>query len=246
MLFFIDETWQDIGAHRVGALGAVCISLHRYNDFCRDVYAIKRNVLGATELSDSEFHGGTCLSKAAFKREALHGDSYWLDATRQLFDALRRHRARTFAVWTLNASLLDLRNPNSTALSKPYKKLLFDFRVFMRNEASNRLGLLNFDERDHREDEASACAVSNFLVRTSLGSTSNRWDRHFITIPSFTATAISPGLQAADVVAHLVAHLADPRVRPELQPYLDRVIERRYEYEHGAQHKTARCIRQVL
>jgi hypothetical protein len=247
LLFFIDETWQDVGAHRVGVLGAVGIPLHRYNAFCRDVYKIKKEILGATELTDSELHGCTCLAKAAFKREALHGDSYWLAATRRLFDVMKAHRARTFAIWTRNTALLDLRNPNSTELGKPYRQLLFDLRAYMRNEAPNHLATLNFDERAHREDEATARAVSNFLIRTSAASY-NRWDRNFITIPSFTATSISPGLQAADIVAHLSAHLSDPSVRPELKPYIDQVIERRYEFERTSTKRTTRvrCIRQVL
>jgi hypothetical protein len=107
----------------------------------------------------------------------MHGDSYWLKAADELFRILKRHRARTFAIWTRNPALLDLRNPTSTALSKPYRQLLYDLRAFMQNEAPGQLGSLNFDERAHREDEATARAVSNFLVRTS-GRRHNRWDRH--------------------------------------------------------------------
>lgn len=238
----IDETWQTVGAGQVGALGAVAIPASRYNAFCQAVFGIKATVLGATEMTDSEIKGQTCFTKAAFKRQALHGDSYWLEAADQLFDALRRHRARTFAIWTRNQALLDLRNPHSTALSKPYRQLLFDLRAYMRNEAGRRLGTLNFDERAHREDEATARAVSNFLVRTS--SNTNRWDRHFLTIPSFTASSISPGLQAADVVSYLVAHRSDRTARPELGPYIARVVERRYEYDRGA--KRVGCLREVV
>jgi len=243
MLFFVDETWQTVGTNQVGALGAVAIPTARYNAFCREVFAIKSQVLGAAELTDSEFKGQNCFSKAAFKRQVLHGDSYWLEASVQLFAALKRHKARTFAIWTRNHALLDLRNPNSTALSKPYKQLLFDLRAFMQKEAKDQLGTLNFDERAHREDEATARAVSNFLIRTS-GGKYNRWDRHFLTIPSFTASSISPGLQAADVVSYLAAHAADKTARPELKPFVQLMIGRRYEYNRG---KTrVRCIRQVL
>jgi len=80
MLWFIDETWQDVGTQRVGALGAVAISDAAYNSFCREVYAIKATVLGAQELTDSEFKAQDCFAKAAFKRQRLHGSS-----------AVRRH-----------------------------------------------------------------------------------------------------------------------------------------------------------
>lgn len=243
MLFFVDETWQKVAGVPVGALGAVVIQQSLYNRFCRDVYGIKKSVLGAAEFTESEIKGQTCFAKAAFKRQAARGDSYWLRAADQLFAALDRYHAKVFTIWTGNPTLMTLRNPHSTALSKPYKQLLFDFRAFMHNEAAGRLATINFDQREHRDDEATARAVSNFLIRTS-GRTTNRWDRYFITIPSFTASSISPGLQAADVVSYLGAHQSDRSARPELGPYLDRVVDLRYEYQRGR--KRVRCTRQVL
>jgi hypothetical protein len=41
--------------------------------------------------------------------------------------------------------------------------------------------------------------------------------------PHFTVSAVSPGLQAADLIAYLAAHRHDPTVRPELVPYWERV-----------------------
>jgi hypothetical protein len=207
--------------------------------------------LGATEFTDSELKGQTCFAKSAFKRQSAHGDSYWYQAANELFDALDKHGASVFVIWTRNASLLTLRNPHSTLLSKPYKQLLFDLRAYMKFEASGRLGTINFDQREHRDDEATARAVSNFLVRTS-GPGWNRWDRHFLTIPSFTASSISPGLQAADMVAYLGAHQSNAAARPELAPFARRLLSLRYEYERPGRRsgrevtKRVRCIRQVL
>lgn len=251
MLFFVDETWQRLAGEDVGALGAVGIPQASYNRFCRAVYAIKKEVLGASEFTDSELKGQTCFARSVFKRQLLHGDSHWHKAATEMFDALERHGARTFVVWTKNASLLTLRNPHSTLLSKPYKQLLFDLRAFMKNEADGRLGTINFDQREHRDDEATARAVSNFLIRTS-GPRWNRWDSHFLTIPSFTASSISPGLQAADMVAYLGAHRSNPGSRPELLPFADRLLALRYQYEREAIRsgrpvtQRVRCVRQVL
>jgi hypothetical protein len=36
VLFFIDETWQEIGGQEVAALGGVAIPQHGYNAFCRE------------------------------------------------------------------------------------------------------------------------------------------------------------------------------------------------------------------
>lgn len=242
MLIFVDETWQTVGGTPVGALGAVAIPTKRYNAFCREVYAVKASVLGASEVTDSEIKGQNCFAKSAFKRDLLHGDSYWLEAARQILRVIQKYDGRTFGIWTHNPTLLDLRNPASTSLSKPYKQLLFDLRAFMRNEAKGELGALNFDERQHREDEATARAVSNYLIRTR-GSGSDSWDRHFLVIPSFTASSISPGLQAADLVSYLTAQVSDSSERPELEPFVETLKGLRYEFVSA--NRTRRCLRKV-
>ena len=239
MLFFVDESWQTIGNNNVGALGAIGIPASNYNAFARAFYRLKREVLGANELSESEIKGQTAFTKAAFKRQELHGDSYWLEAIDRLFRLLTGHGARTFGVWTVNTDYVSLRGGvHVAALSEPYKQLLFDFRAFMSREAPDRLGSINFDQRAVKEDEFTACALQNYLVRTGGG-----WGAHFLQIPNFTVSSVSPGLQSADVVAHLVAHSVDPRVRPELTPFLEQVRALRYGWEVGS--RTLKTVRRV-
>lgn len=238
MLFFIDDSWQTIDGHPVGALGGVVIAAERYNDFCSAFYGIKKDVLGAQELSDSEIKGQAAFAKSAFKRQDLHGDSHWLKVIDKLFNCLARFNAKAFAIFTTDPTLLTLRNPSSTELSKPYKQMLFDFRAYMQNEAPDRLATLNFDLRGVREDEAAARAIQNFLVRTRGG-----WRDHFIQVPSFTVSSVSPGLQVADVVAYLAAHQFSATARSELQPYKARLWGLRYEFD-GADRR-CRTIRRV-
>jgi hypothetical protein len=114
----------------------------------------------------------------------------------------------------------------------------------MRRDGRGSLGALNFDERSLREDEATARAVTNFLVRTRAPA-QERWERYFLAVPSFTASTISPGLQAADVISYLGAHRCDRTARPELAPYDQRMVNLRYEYKRGAARRRIRCVRQV-
>jgi hypothetical protein len=200
LLFFIDETWQTIAGKRVGALGAIAISQDQYNPFCAAFYRMKKDILGADELTKSEVKGTHCFSKSSFKAAAMTGSSYWLETADRLLALLALYQARTFVIWSTNPESLTLRQPSTTALSKPYKQMLFDFRALMEREAPGRLGSLSFDLRGTREDEATACTLQNYMVRTKGG-----WADHFICIPSFTVSSVSPGLQAADVVAHLGA-----------------------------------------
>jgi len=242
VLFFVDESWQEIGGQRIGALGAIAVSQDQYNAFCAALYRMKKDLLGAEELSHSEIKGQRCFSKAAFKSQALNGSSEMLDAADGLLEILATFRVRTFVIWTTNPDLLTLRQPHTTALSEPYKQLLFDFRALMENEAPGRLGSLNFDLRGTREDEATACTLQNYMVRTRGG-----WDRHFVCIPNFTVSAISPGLQAADMVAYLGARLRDRNARPELQPFVARMRGLAYQFTKpglsGRRVTTARRVR---
>jgi hypothetical protein len=239
MLFFVDESWQTIGTQDVGSLGAMALPQIAYNRFCREFFGMKRRILGAQELRDSEIRGQHAFSKSAFKRQELHSDSHWLAAIDALFRLLQRYDARTFVIWTKNPEYSTLRTSLTTNLSKPYKQLLFDFRAFMEREGRGRLGSLNFDQRGLREDAAVGTAVANFLVRTNAG-----WDKYFVQIPNFTVSAVSPGLQAADVVAHLGAHLADPRVRPELGAYVGLMKDLRYEFSRPQ--RRVRCTREIV
>jgi len=227
MLFFIDETWQEIAGHQVAALGGVAIRQKSYNGFCREVFAMKKNVLGAVELRDAELKGKKCFANRAFRRRA-EDRSKLLDAADELFDILEKYDARTFVIWTIDPTLISLRSAQTNELSKAYKGLLYDFRALMRGAAANRLGSLNFDQRDLGSDEAAACALQNFLVRTR-----GDWERHLLIVPSFTVSAVSPGLQAADLVAYLGAHEAHPLARPELDPYLERLRSLQWAWLHG-------------
>lgn len=221
------------------SVGGVAIPEPEYNRFCREVFAIKRDELGATELSDCELKGNSCFARAAFRRRyGDKGHSSLLDATDKTFAALKRRKGKVFLIWTTDPALSLLRNPNSAELSKPYKQLLFDMRALMRNDARDRRGALTFDQRHHSDDAAAACAISNYLFKTG-----GDWSSRFTQVPNFTASSISPGLQAADLVVYLGPHLADESQRPELAPYIEQIKALRYEFRRGR--RLAKTIRRV-
>lgn len=216
MLYFVDETWQSVDGKEVGALAAVAIPRARYNAFCREVWQIKHNVLGAEELSECEIKGTSCFAKSAFRRLEKRGHSTLLQAADETFAAIEKYRGATFAVWTTHEEWMLLRNEQSTALSPPYRALLRDFMKHKQviAKGQGRQGLLFFDNRGFKEDLSAACAVQNFISRVGM-----EWRNHFMQVPHFTPSAVSPGIQAADLVAYLAAHRHDPDFRPVLKPY---------------------------
>ena len=238
MLFFVDESWQTISGREIGALGGVGIPERRYNDFCREVFAFKRDVLGAKELSDCELKGSSCFAKSAFRHKESNGFSKLLDSADKMFKALDRYGAKVFAIWTSDPEMSLLKNAKTTAVSTPYKQLLFDMRAYIRNEAASRRGSINFDQRHATDDQATACAISNYLFKTR-----GDWSSRFVQIPNFTVSAVSPGLQAADLMIYLAPHLADPSHRPELVPYVEAMKNRRYVFRSGK--RNAKTVRRV-
>lgn len=238
MLYFVDETWQKVNGRDVGALAAVAIPRTRYNAFCREIWQIKHNVLGAEELNECEIKGTSCFAKAAFRYRESNGYSNLLQAAEEAFAAIAKYKGSVFAVWTTHEEWMLLRNPQSTALSPPYKVLLREFMKHKQAYAkgAGRQGLLFFDNRGFKEDLSAACAVQNFISRVGL-----EWPRHFMQIPHFTPSAVSPGIQAADLVAYLAAHQHDPEHRPELQPFWEVVEEHAFENPLNGQ-KACRLI----
>lgn len=75
----------------------------------------------------------------------------------------------------------------------------------------------------------AACAIANYLARPKA----SRWiSSYLLQVPHYTHSAVSPGLQAADLVAYLAARQVDTSVRPELKPWWDRFNELAW-YQHG-------------
>lgn len=231
MLFFVDESFQEVAGRRVGALGAVAIPTEAYNHFCNVVYRAKRDLLGATELLHKELKGNTSLAKAQFRREALSGDSPLLNCVTRLIEALVECEATVFGLWTARPELLVLHEVTSTTqLTVPYIKLLHYFAhvVRFRTPAGTR-GSLYLDQVGPAQDLHAACLISNYLSRPR----GNAWLRaHMLQVPHYTHSAVSPGLQAADLVAYLMAQQSDVDERPELKPFWDGFNSLAW-YQHG-------------
>jgi hypothetical protein len=193
MLFFIDESWQTVGGHEIGAL-----------------------------------------------RLETTGHSRLLESADKMLKAIKRHQGKVFLIWTSHSTYSLLNNPHPEELSEPYRQLLLDMRALMRKQSPRTRGALTFDQRHQREDEATACAISNYFFRAR-----GDWDKRFIQVPTFASSAISPGLQAADLVVYLGPHLADHDQRPELAPYIQEIQSLRFEYRRGRQQRLNTSIRRI-
>lgn len=231
MLFFVDESFQTVGGRKVGALGAVALPDDRYNHFCGWVFKTKRDTLGASELLDCELKGNNCFSKAAFTHQSQASTaSALLTSVESVLGGLKKDRAVVFAIWTDQPELLSLRNTTSTQLTQPYVDLLGTFAHFVQVQKTKERGAIYLDQLGHREDKHAACVLQNYIAR----SDSRMFlQRNLLQVPHYTHSAVSPGLQVADLVAYLAAQQADPDHRPELRGWWDKFAALS-GYEHGA------------
>jgi hypothetical protein len=231
VLFFVDESFQTVGGRKVGALGAVAFPDNRYNHFCGWVFKTKRDVLGATELLDCEMKGNDCFAKAAFTHQAqASSPSALLTSVDSVLAGLRSDGAVVFAVWTDQPELLTLRKAASTQLTKPYVDLLGTFAHFVQIQKTKERGSIFLDQLGHREDKHAACVLQNYIARSDQRIF---LQRNLIQVPHYTHSAVSPGLQVADLVAYLAAQQAAPQHRPELGVWWAKFAALG-RYEHGA------------
>lgn len=103
------------------------------------------------------------------------------------------------------------------------------FAHLVRFKSRGHLGALFLDQLGHAEDMHAACTISNYLSRPK----GSAWLRSYLLqVPHYTHSAVSPGLQAADLVAYLMAQQANSDQRPELKPWWDRFNALAW-YQHG-------------
>lgn len=162
---------------------------------------------------------GAARGLAQHSHVCTHSGVALFDTSGPTIRLIAKYGGCAFAVWTIHEEWLFLRNPNPETASPIYVELLKDLRRCMRRcEGTRRQGLLFFDNRGRSEDVSAASAIQNFIARNNRD-----WARRFMQTPHFTVSAVSPGLQAADLIAYLAAHQQDTSVRPELVPYWEQV-----------------------
>jgi hypothetical protein len=91
-------------------------------------------------------------------------------------------------------------------------------------------GSIFLDQLGHREDKHAACVLQNYIARSDQRIF---LQRNLIQVPHYTHSAVSPGLQVADLVAYLAAQQAAPQHRPELGVWWAKFAALG-RYEHGA------------
>lgn len=222
MLVFIDESGlphpKDAATHPV--LLAVCLKEANMRLLERRLFALRRTHLAGLSLSKEEQEGKAveflnrrALLKMPPKRE-------YVDS---LFEFLRELDFHVFGI------VMDrpTRTPwaGRETLSAQFRWLLERIERFMEIEYADHYAIPVFDNGAPGQDRLFSQSFTGFMARNFQGKTMN----HLMPSPLFADSALTPGIQVADLFAYVVRLNEEHelyRGRDQKDPYLSAI--RRY------------------
>ncbi len=202
MLFFIDESWQ-LSAdkkHKAGVLCAIPIDSQNFNDFSVQLFNLKKKHLGF-EGGNLEIKGHKLLQRYYFKLEKKFQDkSVQLNLARDILSLCEKSGLKAFATVTFPKEELDLACANPNQLERPFFFLFERINQFMRENHTDMIAKLVFDDRDVKTNNRISASVSNFLHKSHVGKSFDR----ILKVPLFAISKENAGIQMADICGYII------------------------------------------
>lgn len=198
MLCFIDESWQDAKNEHVGTLAAAIGGKPDFDELAQLLYRLRKKYYGEENARDlrSELKGLNLFSNQSFKLHAA-GYSKNLSLAREIVEWLSTSNIRLVGICVYGDSRPTLLSPNLKALSTPFRELCVRISSHIPAHAT---GQLIFDQRLGAQEDISI-AVFNYLAGIRENQ---RLDPH----PLIGVSNVWPGLQLADIIAHILGRYA--------------------------------------
>lgn len=198
MWCFIDESWHESAKEHVGALAAVIGSKTDFDALGSFFYRVRKKYYGESNARDlrSELKGANLFSNQSFKRK-VGGYSKNLSLAREVVEWLSTSNIRLVGICVYGDIRPALLSPNLKSLSTPFRELCV--RV-LSHIPGHAIGQLVFDQRLGAQEDISI-AVFNYLVGIQENQ---RLNPH----PLVGVSNVWPGLQLADIVAHILGRYA--------------------------------------
>ncbi len=213
MWCFIDESWSpDEYRPRFGVLLGVLIlneQLSRLDDF---LFATRKKYFGLKHAKDRELDlkGKELLSNGVLKRWKKTGqipkNVCVVKEVLGLPIKAPEFYVRVFGstVFSPDDRLPSLVSPDVRQLAAPFRSLIQNVAAAAREYSPERSVNIVFDQRLDAQSKI-AIAVTNFIAGTQLTNV-----RRY---PYFAVSNVSPGVQVADIFAHLLAKRAQGHKR---------------------------------
>jgi len=202
MLVFIDESGElhPNGSQPRASLCAVCIPERVSRDFNQSLYDIVKTSYPGRSPFEMEIKAERYLARrpyeySAERRQTVREITELVSATPLGVYAIQMRRPTAIPNWP------------STALTPHYRLLVERIELHMREEEPDGFAKVLFDERDPGADAAVSRSFRTFLSTTAEGRS---WT-HVIDTPFFVSSAITPGIQVADLLAGAIRHYVQLR-----------------------------------
>ena len=198
MWCFIDESWPESSGEKVGTLAAALGNKEDFDDLGRFLYKVRKKYYGEANARDlrSELKGTHLFSNQSFKQHA-DGYSKNLSLAREVIEWLCNSKIRLVGICVYGDLRPPLLSPNIKVLSTPFRELCVRILSHVPNHA---LGHLVFDQRLGAQEDISI-SVHNYLAGIPE-------DQRLNPHPLIGVSNVWPGLQLADIAAHILGRHA--------------------------------------
>lgn len=206
MWCFIDESWHVGKQEQVGVLAGVVGPVADFTELDRVLYRLRKKYYGEKNAKDlrRELKGTNLFSNLSFQRYS-DGFSKNISLVRELLEWAVNTSLKVIGITVYGKQMPPLLSPKAKQLSVPFKELCVRILAHLPKE---RKGMLIFDQRIGAQEDISI-AICHYLAGIPE-------PKHVIPHPFVGVSNVWPGLQLADIVAHILGRYAvgDRRIDP--------------------------------
>ena len=197
---YIDESWREGGAEKIGVLAATVGSDNDFENLDNKMYQVRRKYLGDDNARDktSEIKGSQIFSNYSFKQQQRHQFSKNLALAREVLEFVKTTTICYVGVTVYGSQQPSLLAPRAKDLARPFKELCNRLKLAIPDKER---GLMVFDQRVGAQEGISV-AISNYLAGMDD-------DKALHPHPLVGVSNIHAGLQLADMAAFVLGKWAD-------------------------------------
>jgi hypothetical protein len=215
MLVFVDESEWPSPKRPDGytVWAAVALNPRFGKEFFRQVFNLEKKFWKVSEPYEFEIKGRLLLSRRGVTSPKK------LEFTEELLSLCKRHEVQTFAVGMRmgQSALPSMPAPN---VFRVYHLLLERVEQMMVESHPDEMAVIAFDSQDEKTDRRRALEYGNFLYGHEAGKAMN----HVVDTPYFVSSAVTVGIQIADLIAYALAQ-ANLSRGDELRDICNRIRE---------------------
>lgn len=219
MLVFVDESeWPKpsaLSGYTVWA--AVALQPQSSKTFSREVLNLERKFWRINEPHDFEIKGRMLLSKRALTSPKK------IEFVEEVLSLCKRYELLAFAVGMrpLGEPMLAGFSSEESRIFRAYHYLLERVEAMMQENYPQDMAIILLDSSDNETNKRRAIAFGNFLYGHEAGKSMQK----IVETSFFVSSALTPGIQIADLFAYALAQQNLGRREARLTQVYDRIKE---------------------